>query len=91
MDNNVTISKYRHVSNMKDMQCYFYVNDISVTLGSRGEGSGLNLTHPPCLSPGDSGGSKKGGKKKGSSFQTVSAVFRVCVSATSAFGCSRAP
>ncbi|XP_075415282.1 myosin-13 [Tenrec ecaudatus] len=26
--------------------------------------------------PGDSGGSKKGGKKKGSSFQTVSAVFR---------------
>lgn len=40
MDNNVTISKYRHVSNMKDMQCYFYVNDISVTLGSRGRAPG---------------------------------------------------
>lgn len=41
--------------------------------------SELHLTYPPCLSPGDAAGSKKGGKKKGSSFQTVSAVFRVGV------------
>lgn len=34
-----------------------------------------------CLSLGDAAGGKKGGKKKGSSFQTVSAVFRVRVSA----------
>lgn len=27
---------------------------------------------------GDTSGGKKGGKKKGGSFQTVSAVFRVC-------------
>lgn len=38
------------------------------------------------LSLGDSGGSKKGGKKKGSSFQTVSAVFRVGVPAASTLG-----
>ena len=50
--------------------------------------SGLTRHIPcVCLSPGDSGASKKGGKKKGSSFQTVSAVFRVCFFTPSIFSC----
>lgn len=40
-----------------------------------------NCSPPICFFQGDSaggGGGKKGAKKKGGSFQTVSAVFRVC-------------
>lgn len=37
-----------------------------------------NRLPPIYFFQGDSGGGKKGAKKKGGSFQTVSAVFRVC-------------